>query len=220
MFKTSDNRANKIAETHDAVSRILPWHVNATLEDDERDLVESHLRECLVCRRELGILRQLASTVTERDRNVACENALASLHARLDKKLMPWHFPWAAAASMVLIVGLVFIASNRVTEGLLDFSAGFQTLGNRPDAAINRVSRSARVIFRAEVDATEMVALLDTVDASIAAGPSQRGAYTIKFSDTLSSLEQTQAIQNLRDSGRVLFVEPVLVTMDERYYAF
>ena len=220
MLTMSGNQRNQFAETHDTVVRILPWYVNASLVDDERDLVEAHLRECLVCKRELGKLRLLASAVTQRDRDVACENALARLHVRLDKKSKPWHFPWAAAASMALIVGLVFIASNRVTEGLLDFSAGFQTLGNRPDAVVNRVSRSARIIFRAEVDATEMVALLDTVDASIARGPSQRGAYTIKFSDTLSSLEQSQAIQNLRDSGRVLFVEPVLVTMDERDYAF
>lgn len=209
---------NRLAETHDTVIRILPWYINGTVSSEENGMVESHLRECLVCQRERRALQQLSSAMTRREKDVSCENALASLHARLDRQSESGRFPWAAAASIFLIVGLAFIASNRVTDGLVDFSDGFQTLGNRPDTGVNRMSRSARVIFHAEVDSTAMVALLDTVDASIASGPSQRGAYTIRFSDTLSSLQQRQAIQDLRDSGQVLFVEPVLVTLDERRY--
>ena len=218
MQVTRENTLNRLTETHDTVMRLLPWYVNGTTVAEENDVVESHLRECLVCQRERRALNQLSTAMTRREKDVSCENALASLHARLDKQSEPWRFPWAAAASIFLIVGLVFIASNRVTDGLVDFSDGFQTLGNRPDTDANRMTRSARVIFHAEVDSKAMVALLDTVDASIATGPSQRGAYTIRFSGTLSSLQQQQAIQDLRDSGQVLFVEPVLVTLDERRY--
>ena len=215
----SENTKAQFAETHNNVTAILPWYVNGTLTALQKRDVDAHLGNCLVCRRELAALKNLQTAMRERHEDVACENALAGLHARLDKQELKWRFPWAAAASMVMIVGLVFAASNRVTEGLLDFSDGFQTLGNRPHLIENPINRSARIVFRNDVDATEIVALLDTVDASIDTGPSQRGAYTISFAGTLSSVEQRQALENLRDSGRVLFVEPVVVTLDERKYA-
>ena len=193
------NSKNDLAETHDAVWKILPWHVNGTLAEDEQRLVAQHLRECLMCKRETDALSQLASAMENRVHDVACENALARLHARIDERTPSSYIPWAAVASMVIIVGLVFIATNRVTQGLVDFSSGYQTLGRNPDPVSNHVNRSARIIFRAEVEAAEMVSLLDTVDASIAAGPSRRGGvyhqfcgYTFIFRATPGNSRVTQ----------------------------
>ena len=171
-----------------------------------------------MCKREVRALSKLAAEVRSRPKNVACENALAALHRRMDEKGTDTKVPWAAAASLMVIVGLALLASKQVTEGLVDFSTGYQTLGADSSLGTSQFSRSARIVFRPDVDTKEMVSLLDSVDASIANGPSRRGAYTVSFSGTLSSHEQGNAIRNLRGSGRVLFVEPVAGTLNDGFY--
>ena len=214
----SINNEASISDDHKAAWELLPWFINDTLTADEQRLVERHLNDCLVCRQEIGVLSKLATELQHRPRNVACENALAELHHRMDQAPVASYFPWAAAASLVVVIGLAFISSNRVTDGLVDFSDGYQTLGSDPSFGTNQFGRSARVVFRPDVDSKEIVSLLDEVDASIASGPSRRGAYTVSFSGTLSSRAQQNAIRNLRDSGRVLFVEPVAVTLNDGFY--
>ena len=214
----SINSETSINDEHETAWQLLPWFVNGTLQAGERQLVERHMNACLICRREIGALSKLATELQHRPRNVACENALAQLHQRMDQAPAGSRFPWAAAASLVVVIGLALISSNRVTDGLVDFSAGYQTLGTDPSLGTSQFGRSARVVFRPDVDTKEIVSLLDAVDASIASGPSRRGAYTVSFSGTLSSRAQQSAIRNLRDSGRVLFVEPVAVTLNDGFY--
>lgn len=52
--------------THQEASELLPWLANGTLSDDERQLVDAHLRDCEHCRQDLeqhsslaGLMRQL-----------------------------------------------------------------------------------------------------------------------------------------------------------------
>ncbi|MEM7466944.1 MAG: hypothetical protein AAF387_08680 [Pseudomonadota bacterium] len=206
------------SQTHEFVWENLPWYVNGTLDVEQQRIVETHLRDCLICRRELLALQALARAVKRRVKDPECEMALAKLHDRIDSKTNSGNTIWASAASLFLMVGLVIAASNRVTDGLGDFSAGYQTLGNEPAVGSYPSARSARVVFRPNVNSKEMVRLLDGVDASIANGPSRRGAYTVNFSETLSSKDQLGAIRSLRDSGRVLFVEPTAAALNDNFY--
>lgn len=203
---------------HQTVWELLPWFVNDTLKSVERDMASEHLNSCLICRRELGALTSLADAVLQRVEDVGCEQALASLHDRIDEQPESSKIPWAVAASLMLMIGLALITSNKVTDGLRDFGGGFQTLGTPPATGPNRFNRSARVVFHQDFDATEMVSLLDSVDATIATGPSRRGTFTIEFASTTSSKDQQFAISVLRSSDHVLLVEPVALTINERLY--
>lgn len=205
-------------QAHDDVWALLPWYVNDTLTGSERDMVDGHVHACLVCRREMLALTALAEAVLQRNEDVGCENALARLHNRMDEQTAAQGTPWAVAASLVVMIGLAFMTSNKVTGGLLDFGSGYQTLGAPRVSTGDPVSRSARIVFRQNVDATKLVSLLDGVDATISAGPSRRGTYTIEFSKAISSEEQQQAISLLRGSGHVLFVEPVAHSLNGRFY--
>lgn len=216
--KQSENMNLHQQQTHDEVWALLPWYVNGTLSDGEREMTDAHINVCLVCRRELLALSELAVAVLQRNEDVGCENALARLHTRIDKQPSPREMPWAAAASLILVIGLAFMTSHKVTGGLLDFGSGYQTLGAPRVTDGNLVSRSARIVFRQNVDATKLVSLLDGVDATIADGPSRRGTYTIEFSNAISSEEQQHAISLLRESGDVLLVEPVARTLNGRFY--
>jgi hypothetical protein len=220
--KMSEKRQKKykleLEAEHQIAWELLPWFVSGTLDDSERNLVDEHLKTCLVCRRELGALAALADAVMQRVEDVACEKALANLHDRIDDPKETAQIPWAAAASLILMIGLALIASNKVTDGLLDFGGGYQTLGASPTSEYSPLTKSARIVFHQDIDATEMVGLLDGVDATIADGPTRRGTFTIKFPSTISSRDQQHAISVLRSSGHVLFVEPVALTLNERLY--
>lgn len=53
------------AEQHQQISLLLPWYLNQTLDTAERQQVESHIRGCMACRRELVHLRKLAAAVKQ-----------------------------------------------------------------------------------------------------------------------------------------------------------
>ena len=42
-----DNRLE--GDPHQAISELIPWYVNDTLENDERERVAQHIAECPVC---------------------------------------------------------------------------------------------------------------------------------------------------------------------------
>ena len=50
---------------HQQVSQILPWYLNATLEEEERALVEEHLQGCTQCALEIAELQVLEAAVNE-----------------------------------------------------------------------------------------------------------------------------------------------------------
>src|SRR5512143_3604002 len=52
---------------HRAADAVLPWFVNGTLEGEEREAVEQHLRECARCRRETDLLQQLRAVCAARE---------------------------------------------------------------------------------------------------------------------------------------------------------
>jgi hypothetical protein len=69
---------------HQEIELLLPWYLNQSLEHDERQQVESHLRSCILCRRELVGLRKLAAVVNQSsDLDVAAEASFAGMRAKL-----------------------------------------------------------------------------------------------------------------------------------------
>ncbi|MEQ1531380.1 MAG: hypothetical protein ABL925_18850, partial [Methylococcales bacterium] len=50
---------------HQDISLLLPWYANKTLNGSEHRRVGQHLKVCLICRRELASLQQLAAAVQQ-----------------------------------------------------------------------------------------------------------------------------------------------------------
>jgi hypothetical protein len=79
-----NQHASPSSDQHRQIFLLLPWYVNKSLEQDELQLVESHLRNCIVCRRELVVLRKLASAVKQSsDLDAAAEASFAKLREKL-----------------------------------------------------------------------------------------------------------------------------------------
>jgi len=69
---------------HQQIQLLLPWYLNQSLEHNERQQVQRHLRSCLRCRRELVALRKLVAAVNQpSDLEVAAEASFAGLRAKL-----------------------------------------------------------------------------------------------------------------------------------------
>ena len=101
------------AARHAAAFELLPWLVNGTLSATERGEVLGHLDDCLVCRREQARLRVLATLVQAPSEAQRCEDALRRLHTRMSTRAAPGRpLPWAAAAVLALVVGLVTTLSD------------------------------------------------------------------------------------------------------------
>lgn len=82
------------ADTHSELVLLLPWYVNQTLSSNEHQLVERHLKSCLICRRELLNLRKLSAAVQgAADLDMAADASLAGLRMKMqqagDSRPMP-----------------------------------------------------------------------------------------------------------------------------------
>ena len=79
-----NRRTSPLTEQHQQIALLLPWYLNQSLEQDERQQVERHLHQCLLCKRELAVLRKLAAAVKHSsDLDVAAEASFANLRAKL-----------------------------------------------------------------------------------------------------------------------------------------
>ena len=71
-------------DQHQQIQLLLPWYLNQSLEPNERQQVESHLHSCILCNRELVVLRKLATAVNQSPvLDMAAEASFAGLRAKL-----------------------------------------------------------------------------------------------------------------------------------------
>jgi hypothetical protein len=207
-----DKNLNEPGSEHDRVWSNLPWFVNQTLSADEQREAAAHLSSCLTCRRELAGLRTLQNVVAARTLEPRREAALDRLHERMNENTESRRiFPWAAAAVLAIVTGLTALVA--LNTGLIGSSGGtsaFITLGSRTITMVDDNVASARIVFDQDMTELQLRKLLLAVDAELIDGPTPRGAYTIAFPEIDSSTGMHSAVAVLRESKRVIFVEPIV----------
>lgn len=96
-----NSQISSSAESHADIALLLPWYVNQSLAFNESQQVETHLKSCLICRRELVNLRKLSSAVQgSTDLDVAAEASLAGLRAKMQSTQQSRQVPapWSGKA--------------------------------------------------------------------------------------------------------------------------
>jgi hypothetical protein len=196
----------------------LPWFVNGTLEAGERRDTESHLATCLVCRREATALGALQDSVASPALDPRCEAALGRLHERIEENERGARvFPRAAAAVLIIVTGLTgLVAMHTGSIGSRDGGKAYRTLGARSIALDRDNVPRARIVFEQDVTERQLRELLLAVDAELIDGPTPRGTYTIAMPRITRIEDLHAAMTNLRQSKRVIFVEPVAYPGSER----
>ena len=211
MDKETSKNLTALGAEHDRVWANLPWFVNATLSAAEQREATVHLSSCLVCHRALAGLRALQNAVTGRTAEPRCEAALDRLHERMVEGANPRRvFPSAAAAVLAIVTGLTGMVA--LNTGLIGSGDGaFNTLGSRTIMMVDDNVARARIVFDQDMTELQLRKLLLAVDAEMIDGPTPRGAYTIAFPEiTSSNTDMQSAVAILRESKRVIFVEPIV----------
>lgn len=197
---------NLVTARHQQVQELLPWYVMDTLEADQRKMIDEHLAECDLCRRELDWQHQLRAAHDEPLPDGDVENALARLHASVPalQQISPntstgvSRRPWlylALAAQLIVICGLgAMLLLDRAQP------AGYHALG-RPGAA--QATARLVVMFDPQASEARIREALQQSHTRIIDGPTVNGAYVV----AVAPKDVEQAIVTLRSKDSVKLVQ-------------
>lgn len=200
---------------HESVWELLPWYANGTLSAREAALVEDHLPQCVACQQELkqcGSLAAVAkSTSVEKEdvwtpsprhfaevlSRVEAAHAGATGDWRSLAKLRSWFLAtpspmrWGFALQGALIVALTsaLIVQTAMTPPQL-----YETLSRESQQAGSDRAR-LRMVFADDITGKELGDLLRDIEATMVAGPSPQGVYTVEISLAASEHERAKAVQ-------------------------
>jgi hypothetical protein len=210
---------------------MLPWLVNETLTDAQKQRLEQHLAGCADCGREASEQKFLREHLRQEDSVLyAPQASLQKLLNRLDEAgPLPrlssdrHHFAgsrpanWLAAS--VVVGALSFIAFESVSSWQLRERSAprYTTLTSKPAATVS--VPAARVVFAPTMSLSQLSDLLRTSNAQVVTGPTEAGVYTLVFNSPAGSGPSTdretleshvnEAVQGLRKNPNVLFAEIV-----------
>ena len=106
---------------HEEVDLLLPWFVNETLDETERERVAAHIERCAECQESLGVLQSMQA-VAESDAAIPIVPAAeaSKLMERIGEKDKPqwnssfWGLAIAASIALVLLGGIRFFSASDI----------------------------------------------------------------------------------------------------------
>ena len=210
------NRHNPMS--HEQAIELLPWLVNDSLAEGERDLVHEHATDCVICRRELFSLESLRDSISEVSAATAIpEPDMRRINARIDALIerenrgqillakmrqffdSPWRIAFAAQSALVILLGTALLWPQTQEPAFTTLTAP----ENLPDG------QYVRVVFEPTLPASDLSSLLDTMNLTIVDGPSDRGVYTLRLSTALSAADRDALLADLSFNDAVVFAQPV-----------
>jgi hypothetical protein len=220
---------------HEKVSLLLPWYLNKSLQSDELQQVEQHLRSCLLCRREMQALDKLSKAVRQAsDLEMAAELSFAGLKNKLPmypaaesfsnplarqssglfrplkarsphKALLRFSYPYLAIAATVLMAVIPLLLYFPDAK----FKADYYTLAAAKTEAVT--GPQLRVVFSPALPKSQIDAVLKQIQGQLIDEPNSVGAYTVRLTHADSPNNSVEAaLAFLRRQPVVVLAEPVL----------
>ncbi len=162
---------------HSHPTLLLPWYVNGTLAVDERALVTAHIADCSACRDEIELLTLIQHTVATESvpapGDLIKQKILGELQkTRQLKPLHPnniWTLALATAAALIIVV-----ESSLLFQAYRDPALSTQLAGSNQS--------ELRIRFKSHARADEIAQLLESVQADIIGGPTNKTHfYTLRI---------------------------------------
>lgn len=218
---THNRRFENSAEHHE-VSALIPWYVNDTLADAERERVDAHIGSCAVCRDDLAVHKRILEGINAQPAvDYMPVASLKRLQARLDvaqaqaaappmpplepsRSDAPWRGRMAASiAAMAVAIGLL-AADRWVQFEVREKQPNYRTV----TTAIPRPKGEViRAVFSPSITLVELQTILDEAQLKIVSGPTEAGVYSLASSSTLTV---RSSLALLRQHPTVRFAEGTL----------
>ena len=211
----------KNTSSHRLTWDTIPWIVNGTASEAERQAAEEHIRGCADCHEELQFQRELQLHMSSRVAARPSAEGWQRLRTRLNAAV---HAPeesgapeprrrdrsswvgWLAAAVVIQAIALGALAvtlSGRAAPS----SFSYRTLSS-PEAAVS--AGTIRVVFAPQMTVAELGTLLARTRLQIVSGPSEAGVWQMAPRSPQSTAQgamQATLIQ-LRADPLVRFAAP------------
>lgn len=209
---------------HDELSGLLPWYVNGTLGEPERQHIEAHLAACAVCRDEVQRERLVYQRLSAKQAVEYLPGpSLQRLQARLDgmkQSAPPAHesgldgktlrqsrraaWRMAAAAAVVAVVVGVVAVNGWMPARPPAPEASYHTVTTPVSRPAEEVIRA---VFSPSITLVELQAILDESQLRIISGPTEAGVYSLAAT---SSRPVVSSLAILRQHSGVRFAESTL----------
>jgi len=212
-------------EEHQGISEIIPWYLNGTLSELERQRIDAHLRTCAACRDallheqrvyeamadETGVeyipaasLKRLQAKLDAAGTPRAPGDAAAATAAPVEQPVrrgLPWQRRIAASIALVaVILGLTTLYQwGRFRAHV--FPPAYHTVTTSGSRAPDEVIRA---VFSPSITLVELQAILDEAQLRIVAGPTEAGVYSLAAN---SSRPVSSSLELLRRHAAVRFAE-------------
>jgi uncharacterized membrane protein YidH (DUF202 family) len=166
------------------VSERIPWYVNGTISEDERQRVDAHLKHCANCRNELAQDRLVPAGESERP------------PMRRQGLLM--------ASIVVMAVAISVLAVNQWMQFRARTSAPkYHTVTIPMTRAQGEVIRA---VFSPTITLVEVQSILDEAGLTIVSGPTEAGVYSLAANSRRSV---SSSLGILRGNAQVRFAESI-----------
>jgi anti-sigma factor RsiW len=196
---THNRRIENSAEHHE-LSALLPWYVNGTLEERDRQRVDAHVGVCASCREDLAAQLRICEAIAAQPAiDYMPVASLKRLQARLDAQAesastlappkeqsadrSPWR-GWMAASIAAMAVAVALVAADRwaQVESRLT-QPNYRTVTSsapRPQGEV------IRAVFSPTITLVELQTILDEAQLRIVSGPTEAGVYSLASNSTLT----------------------------------
>lgn len=198
-------------------SELLPWYVNDTLEEHERQRVRVHLESCEDCRQDLELLSQLRNAVrTESPSPLVPEPRGDELLAALDRGErqdgLRHRRQWlAAAAAAVLAVGTALIMVAPWVSSP-DTPTQYETATSSP--TISAINFIVELEFESGIDESTRSEFFSAIEAANTPIRLDQRSYRLTLAPGSLSLSDLEVyIDGIRSMPEVSAVEVVAVQL-------
>jgi anti-sigma factor RsiW len=194
------NASTDIEREHEHMFELLPLAVGGGLPDADRAALDMHLAACDACRAELALLRSAQAQLAASDMDLSPDAAASSLERVLSRVqgerirgssvswgqrlLRAWaQWPagarWLVAGQAAVMAALAVLVLPLWLAQPPTVQPGFET-ATGPATAGTTAAR-VRVAWRDDANAAAVRDLLTALNASVVAGPSAAGFYTLQL---------------------------------------
>ena len=216
------------AREHQTIASLIPWYVNGSIGEPERQRLDAHLVLCADCRDDLARERCVYQGMNaEPTLEYMPAASLKRLQARLDgltaapaadspaadspaggaapgtprRRSVPWQGLMAASVA-VMALALSVLAADRWMLYRAHAAPNYFTVTTATARAPDEVIRA---VFSPTITLVELQAILDETGLRIVSGPTEAGVYSLAATSRRPVISSSLAL--LRANAKVRFAE-------------